>query len=55
MPKIINLHIDNWQLTVETADEDQSNDVQDALDRLDLAQIEDLEHIDLIPEVNKYH
>ena len=48
MPKIINLHIDNWQLTVETADEDQSNDVQDALDRLDLAQIEDLEHIDLI-------
>ena len=54
MPKIINLHIDNWQLTVETADEEQSNDVQDALDSLDLLEIWDLEHI-LIPEINKYH
>ena len=55
MPKIINLHIDNWQMTVELADEEQSNDIQNAIDRLDLAQIEDLEHIDLIPEISKYH
>ena len=55
MPKIINLHIDNWHLTVETADQDQSDDYQNAIDRLDLTQIEDLEHTDLIPEISKYH
>ena len=42
MPKIINLHLENWSLLIATCDEQEQIDRDDQMDRLDLSQIEDL-------------
>ena len=42
MPKIINLHLENWSLLIATCDEQEQIERDDQMDRLDLSQLEDL-------------
>ena len=48
MPKIINLHLENWSLLIATCDEQEQIERDDQMDRLDLSQLEDL----IDPEVS---
>ena len=42
MPKIINVHLEKWSVLIATCDKQEQIDRDDQMDRLDLAQIEDL-------------
>ena len=48
MPKIINLHLENWSLLIATCDEQEQIERDDQMDRLDFSQLEDL----IDPEVS---
>ena len=40
MPKIINLHLENWQLAVETADEQERED--NPINNLDFTKLDEM-------------